>query len=129
MFSTGSLRNMGRLIAEVSRTRLSKTMETAALSGEELDLKAAFGSFSMDVLASCAFGIDVKACGAAPGTETEYERQAKRFLRMSATDKAKFFLGQVPGFPWLLNLFGVSVVFKTRMTLFFHRASSLENQP
>ena len=120
IFSTGKLRHMGDFMRDISTNRLDKLFETAAISGEELDLKKAFGKFSMDVIASCAFGIEAQSFQDGD-VQTEFVSQAKRLMELTWRDRFRMFMCT---FPWprlLTTVTGMSLLFKNGMTNFFYK--------
>ncbi len=120
IFSTGKLRHMGHFMRDIATSRLDKLFETAAVSGEELELKQTFGKFSMDVIASCAFGIDAKSFETG-NKKSEFVRQASRFLELSPRDSFRMLMC---AFPWprlLTTVTGMSLLFKNGMTNFFYK--------
>ena len=57
---------MAPLVTEVS-ARMVDSLEQYATEGEELDLRVLFAKYTMDSLASCAFGVNAKSFS---GTKT-----------------------------------------------------------
>ena len=51
---------MAPLVTEVS-VRMVDSLEQYATEGEELDLRVLFAKYTMDSLASCAFGVNAKS--------------------------------------------------------------------
>ena len=60
IFTSGKMKGMVSFIAEVS-SRLADAFEGEADAGNAFDLKDKFGKFSMDTIASCAFGLDAQS--------------------------------------------------------------------
>ena len=50
---------MVRLINDIS-VKLVDSLDADAASGDEFDTRVKFGKFSMDSIASCAFGVDAQ---------------------------------------------------------------------
>ena len=50
---------MVRLINDIS-VKLVDSFDADAASGDEFDTRVKFGKFSMDSIASCAFGVDAQ---------------------------------------------------------------------
>ncbi len=109
---------MSHLINDIAANHLSKAFEEAAVSGEEIDLKEVFGKYSMDSIASCAFGIDARSLTSS--AESQFVRHGKRVFQRDITDFCKVLLSMVPGgFSLGYKLFGMSV-FKSEPTAFFY---------
>jgi cytochrome P450 family 9 len=60
IFTSGKLKGMSRLIEDVSHLLVQGCEEEMAKSGE-IDFRVVFGKFSMDTIASCAFGVDAQS--------------------------------------------------------------------
>jgi hypothetical protein len=54
------MKGMMVFIQEVTK-RLTEEISQKSTSGTEFELKDVFGKFSMDTLASCAFGVDAQS--------------------------------------------------------------------
>jgi hypothetical protein len=78
------MKTMMHFMYKVSNQMVAE-IERHADSGENLDPKNTFGKFSMEIVASCAFGVDA---GSYSGEETEFLRNAKGFF--SLTHKQQF---------------------------------------
>ena len=78
VFTSGKLKKMLPLLREISNN-LDHYIINNSKPNEEIDLKVLMGKFSMDAIASCAFGVD-------PGSlkdkksESEFVRNAKKFF-------------------------------------------------
>ena len=59
IFTSGKLKAMIPFIKEINK-RLFNKIEKEAENGNEFELFNAFGKFSMDTIASCAFGVDAQ---------------------------------------------------------------------
>ena len=64
-------------IDEVSR-RLVNAFDEEAQTGEAFDLKDKFGKFSMDTIASCAFGMDAQSF---TNKESRFVQNARSIFR------------------------------------------------
>ncbi len=60
IFTSGKLKAMAGIISEVA-DKLAKCLEAKADSGEYFEAKVECGKFSMDSIASCAFGVDARS--------------------------------------------------------------------
>ncbi|XP_043518308.1 cytochrome P450 9e2-like [Frieseomelitta varia] len=81
---------------------------------KELELKNAFTKYTNDVIATCAFGIDVNSMKDPKNTFYVYGREATSFGRAQTL---RFFA--VRKFPWLCRLLGIKV-FKQKIVDFFN---------
>ena len=59
VFTSGKIKGMARLINDIS-VKLVDSLDADAKSGSEFDTRVKFGKFSMDSIASCAFGVDAQ---------------------------------------------------------------------
>jgi cytochrome P450 len=60
-FTTGKLKQMGRLMEECAQDIIEKLQDKVKTTGvESLDVKAELGKYTMNVIATCAFGITTK---------------------------------------------------------------------
>merc|ERR1719237_203915 len=57
IFTSGKMKVMLHFIKETSNF-LTEDLALKAKAGEEFELKESFGKYSLDALASCAFGVD-----------------------------------------------------------------------
>ncbi|CAD1473361.1 unnamed protein product [Heterotrigona itama] len=78
-----------------------------------LELKDAFTKYTNDVIATCAFGIDVNSMKNPKNTFYVYGREATSFGR---SQSLRFFAARK--FPWLCRLLGIKV-FKQKIVDFF----------
>ena len=60
IFTSGKMKAMMVFIRETSQN-LTKEIRKHATDGNEVELKDVFGKFSMDTIASCAFGVDAQS--------------------------------------------------------------------
>ncbi len=60
IFTSGKMKAMMVFIRETSQN-LTKEIHKHASDGKEVELKNVFGKFSMDTIASCAFGVDAQS--------------------------------------------------------------------
>ncbi len=76
IFTSGKLKMMIQFINIVSK-EVEKHIGIAAKSGDDVELKNLFGKFSMDTLASCAFGIQTGVFNAGKEVEPEFVKNAR----------------------------------------------------
>ena len=60
IFTSAKIKQMAPLVTEVS-VRLVDSLEHYATKREELDLRVLFAKYTMDSLASCAFGVNAQS--------------------------------------------------------------------
>merc|ERR1711892_1171465 len=114
IFTSGKMKNMLKFIKHIS-IDLTNELGEKAKSKEEFELKDVFGKFSLDALASSAFGVDAESF---TNPNSKFVEHAKESFRQTKTDMAVFLIKCIPGvaqlFTWLkLN------TFKPKQTKFF----------
>ncbi len=60
IFTSGKMKSMMTFIHHVTE-RLMTAVDQKAAKGEEIELKEYFGKFTMDSIASCAFGVEANS--------------------------------------------------------------------
>ena len=78
VFTSGKLKKMLPLLEEIN-DNLDSYIKQSMRPGEDIDLKELMGKFSMDAIASCAFGVDSGSFKNRT-SETEFVRVAKMFF-------------------------------------------------
>ncbi len=97
---------------------LSSRLSDLAESGEEFSAKQLMSDFTMDVIASCGFGIDSGAFHAA-GEDSEFRRQAAELLGLGRRGSGSVFrLLTILSFPRLAHALRLSFL-KPEPTYFF----------
>ena len=102
--------------------RLMTAFDEMAEKQEEFEARGLTGKFSMDTIASCAFGVDSQAF---TNPNSEFVYNASRVFSQTFTDGLKFALLFVPfniGFH-ILQFFGWTI-FKDKETQFFYNVVS-----
>jgi len=115
IFSTGKMKAMMVFINETGN-RLITTMDKLAESGEDFETKHVLGKFSMDTIASCAFGVDAKV------HETEdsiFVKYASELFKQTPIQMMKFMMINIPFGPTILKTFNMNV-FPEKPTKFFY---------
>ena len=105
IFTPGKMKHMLTFIKHVS-SDLCREFEAKAISGVEVELKEIFGKYSLDSLASCAFGIDAES----------FTNRNSKFVEHAAnifTNKGSFtdilsLMKLVPGMAKLMQLFKIN---------------------
>ena len=98
--------------------RLTTAVEKIAESGEDFELKELLGKYSMDTIASCAFGVDSQAF---TNKDSKFVQFANRIFKQSFTDGIKLIALFIPfdiGV-YLFRLTNTSIN-KQNETEFFH---------
>ncbi|CAG0920704.1 unnamed protein product, partial [Notodromas monacha] len=111
VFSSGKIKGMSRLMEECCSSLVKLTEHRAAKNQGIIDLKKLFGSYTMDVIASCAFGTKIDALDDPNNTFIVKIQKVFHAPRMTT---AFFFIRL---FPWITKL-GVQV-FPAEEVLFF----------
>ena len=94
---------------------LTTEMELKAKKDEEFELKDVFGKFSLDALASSAFGVNAESF---TNENSKFVKYAAATFKNSKLDLVLFTLKFIPGFPQILSLLKVNT-FKPKETKFF----------
>ena len=122
IFTSGKMKGMMGFIQETC-SRLLEEFGSFADQGQDFELKTALGKYSMDSIASCAFGVDAQAFSNSKSKFVEY---AAAIFRQDMADGLKFALLFLPfnmG-PKVLSAFGLSF-FKATETEFFYQVSNI----
>ena len=77
IFTSGKMKGMVNFIEEVSN-RLVHSFQEVADNGKPIDMKEVFGKFSMDTIASCAFGMDAQSFSS---TNSPFVQNARSVFR------------------------------------------------
>ena len=114
IFTSGKMKSMLRFIHKVSE-RLVEEIDAKAEAGEMIELKDVCGKFSMDSIASCAFGVDAESF---TSRESQFVQNASRIFTTTRLDAFKNSLLMIPGMRSLYGLIGINV-FRPDQTRFF----------
>jgi len=93
IFTSGKMKGMVRFIVEVSRGLVTELHEKAKL-GQEFNLKDTFGKFSMDALASCAFGVDAQSF---TNDKSVFVKHAAKIFQNTSSELVISFSKMIPG--------------------------------
>ncbi|XP_069948650.1 cytochrome P450 9e2 isoform X2 [Cherax quadricarinatus] len=102
-FTSGKLRGMFPLICDKADSLVSFTL-SAASKQPYVDMKENFGRFTMDTIASCAFGIE---CNSFRDKKPEFAKWASDFFDFSFVRLIKFTLFNIS--PKLFNDLGIKM--------------------
>ncbi len=129
VFTSGKMKMMSSLIQEVS-TKLVESLDDDVAADRQFDLRTKFGKYSMDGIASCAFGVDARSF-AKDDAPSPFIANAQRIFRNTVTDGVFILAGMLPGTKQLLRLMGMSGGSpKAPQTLFFYNVikTTVENR-
>ena len=116
IFTSGKLKAMVPLINHV-RDKLMEEVGEKVEADEEFELKELLGKFSMDSIASCAFGVDAKSFECKK-TESPFVKNASSIFKRDITDIFRFSLFIIPFGTWIMKWFKIQI-FKPKQTEYF----------
>ena len=93
IFTSGKMKGMLKYIIHISNGLVDE-LEMKAKGGEEFELKDVFGKFSLDALASAAFGVDGESF---TNKESLFVKYAARIFEQTKLDMIIFSLRMIPG--------------------------------
>ena len=99
IFTSGKMKGMLKYIIHVSGG-LVEELENKCQQGEEFELKDVFGKFSLDALASSAFGVDGESF---KNKNSKFVKSAARIFEQTKLDMVIFSLRMVPGIKTLVS--------------------------
>ena len=114
IFSSGKMKQMAHLMNEITQ-RLVDSLEVDIKHGGVIDLMDKFDKFSLDNIASCAFGIDAQAF---TDKDSKFVKHARAMTNRGFKDALKMLTVMLPGGRLILNCLGTSVM-KSKETMFF----------
>jgi cytochrome P450 len=114
IFTSGKIKIMLKFIKQTSGL-LTDDLARIAKSGEEMDLKGSFGKFSLDALASCAFGVDGESF---TNDKSVFVKMAADIFVNGTVENLYFLFKLVPGFSKFCEIFNINL-FKKTSTKFF----------
>ena len=91
IFSSGKLRKMTPLLQEINR-KMDSHISNLARAGDPFETKELGGKFSLDGLASCAFGVET---GSFDGKESEFLYHGKNVFKFDGIKFLKIVLGSM----------------------------------
>ena len=113
VFTSGKMKAMMKFIVEVSENLLAEIEKKSEIG--EFELKDVTGKFSLDALASCAFGIDFNSFGGAKSSA--FVEHASQLFKQDIWGLLAIFKF-LPGVPWLFQMLNINVQ-KPKTTKFF----------
>ncbi|XP_045105231.1 cytochrome P450 3A41-like isoform X2 [Portunus trituberculatus] len=102
-FTSGKIKSMFPLVCDKADALIEFSKKEAA-SGSYVDMKKNFGAYTLDTIASCAFGIE---CNSLVDSDNEFTRNMEAFFKVSLLPLFKgifFYL-----MPRLFKLFGLTL--------------------
>ncbi|ODM86970.1 Cytochrome P450 9e2 [Orchesella cincta] len=78
-FTTGKIRRMFGIFDKSSQLMCEYVKKRVGSAGGEFDICESYSKYTMDVIASCAFGVDSKSFDCEPGVLSEFEKMGERF--------------------------------------------------
>jgi len=119
IFTSGKLKSMLPII-EVVANKLVSCFEKDV--GKEVELKDKFGKFSMDVIASAAFGVDAGSFrDDDKGGTSPFLVNAGNLFKRNTWDTMKFFIVLIPWLGWrILHAIGMPLSKQKETEFFIH---------
>lgn len=114
IFTPGKMKIMLEFIKVISR-HLTDDLAKKAKAGEEIDLKDSFGKYSLDGLASCAFGMDAESF---TNEKSVFVKYAAAIFNSDVMDNLNFLFSLLPGVNWLKKTLDINV-FKPQAIKYF----------
>eukprot|EP00092_Neocalanus_flemingeri_P027017 GFUD01029298.1.p1 GENE.GFUD01029298.1~~GFUD01029298.1.p1 ORF type:complete len:533 (-),score=113.68 GFUD01029298.1:42-1544(-) len=115
VFTSGKMKMMLKFIEEISK-KLVNEFETKASDNVNVELKEVFGKFSMDAIASCAFGVDAESFG---NKDSPFVENAAKIFTFSLIDGLRIIaLHLIPGLDKIYEMFNINVM-HPKETIFF----------
>ncbi|XP_050716917.1 cytochrome P450 3A41-like [Eriocheir sinensis] len=102
-FTSGKMKSMYPLVCEKADALVKFSMNQATKQ-PHVDMKKNFGRFTIDTIASCAFGLE---CNSLVNEKAEFPRKADIFFNMTGLRLLKFVIVMVA--PKILRTFNISV--------------------
>ena len=92
IFTSGKMKAMMVYVQETCK-RLTDELDELAVKNEEFELKELLGKYSMDTIASCAFGVDSQAF---KNKDSKFVDYASRIFQNKFSDGVKILLIMIP---------------------------------
>ena len=124
IFTSGKMKAMLIFMQETSN-QLLNAININAKNTESFELKDLFGKYSMDIIASCAFGVDAESFKNKKSKFVEYGSQ---MFEVTFSDGLKFILGLIPGGNHILRALDIAISKNTEIEFFYQVITSSLNQ-
>jgi cytochrome P450 family 6 len=115
IFTSGKMKAMMVFIQEACRSMIS-SIGKCAENNEAFELKEMLGKYSMDSIASCAFGVDAQSY---TNKDSLFVKYASNIFKQTSKDALKFVALILPGGRMLFDAFGVSLTKETETNFFY----------
>ena len=115
IFTSGKMKGMMGLLQEKCG-KLIQSMEIFASTNEDFELRTLYGKYSMDTIASCAFGVNAQSF---ENENSPFAMYAKNILTLDFKQMMKMLIAFFPMGNALMNFIGMSV-FAEKETDFFY---------
>ena len=115
IFTSGKMKGMMQFLIKVSENLTTELGEKAA-GGEEFMTKDVFGKFSLDALASCAFGIDGQSF--AKDNKSPFVQHAAKMFSNDPLVGSLLMLKFIPGVASIYKFFNINVQFPKSVKFF-----------
>nr|AIL94163.1 cytochrome P450 CYP3026A2 [Tigriopus japonicus] len=116
IFTAGKLKGMMQFIHEVTKNLVKSIGQEVALD-QPFDLKVKYSKFSMDTIASCAFGVNAKSF---EDKNSKFAKNAREFFRNTPKDMWKVLIAAiVPGGKFVMEKLSIPIQ-KYEQTMFFY---------
>merc|ERR1719499_13166 len=116
IFTSGKMKMMLKFIKHVAGD-LTDEIERKADAGVEFELKDVFGKFSLDALASAAFGVNAESF---TNSNSKFVENAARLFQTNFMDGLLTALKLIPGVPLICKVFNINT-FHPKETRFFFK--------
>jgi cytochrome P450 len=116
IFTGGRLKAMIVFMEKASESMVD-AIKTCARKGQAFELKDMLGKYSMDTIASCAFGVEAQSYSTTQ--DSLFIKYASTIFTSTTTDMIKAGVTMIPGGKLLMNMLGIHA-FKTTETQFFY---------
>ena len=123
IFTPGKIKAMLLFMHETCNN-LTNAMDKYAENNEPFELKEMLGKYSMDTIASCAFGVDAESF---TNSNSKFVQFGRRLFNQYITDGLKVFLALLPGGCKILNALDKSLMPKKETTYLYEAMLSSLN--
>nr|AKH03523.1 cytochrome P450 3026D3 [Paracyclopina nana] len=117
IFTSGKMKAMMVFIQETS-DKLMQAIDAKVTANEDFELKEMLGKYSMDTIASCAFGVDAESFS---NKDSKFVQYASNIFKNTTMEAVRFLIILLPLGKSLLNFLNVPM-FKVTETEFFYDA-------
>jgi cytochrome P450 family 6 len=115
IFTSGKMKAMMVFIQEACRSMIG-SIGKCAENNEAFELKEMLGKYSMDAIASCAFGVDAQSY---TNKDSLFVKYANNIFKQTPKDGLKFMVLMLPGGRKLFDALGVSLMKPTETEFFY----------